>query len=372
MTQERALLHVRDFEEEARRRLSPPVWDYLAGGSGDESAVHANQAVLDRLGLHPRVLTGTAGPDLGTTLLGRPLRVPLGVAPMAHHRLFHPEGEVATAQGAGSAGALFIASIFANRTLQEMAGAASGPLWLQLYWLRRRDQLEKLVASAEEAGFGALVLTVDAPVVARRPRDLRNAFSVPADVRAVNLDSSVMTTTHRAVAGTSALAAHSAEQFDTSVGWADLAWLRGRTKLPLLLKGVLTAQDARLAVEHGMDGVVVSNHGGRQLPGAVTAVAALPEIAAEVRGRCAVLVDGSFRHGSDVLKALALGADTVLIGRPALWGLTCGGSTGVAAVLGLLRDELAEAMLLCGLPELNLVDRTLLHPHDRPPGGRPA
>lgn len=364
MTQEHVFLHVRDFEEEAHRRLSSSVWDYLAGGSGDESAVHANQTVLDRLGLRPRVLTGTAGPDLTTTLLGRTLRVPLGVAPMAHHRLFHPEGEVATVRGAGSAGALFIASIFANRTLQDMAGAASGPLWLQLYWLHRRDQLEKLVARAEEAGFGALVLTVDAPVVARRLRDLRNGFSVPEDVRAVNLDASVMAATHRGAAGSSALATHSAEQFDTSVSWADLAWLRGRTRLPLILKGVLTAQDARLAVEHGMDGIVVSNHGGRQLAGAVTAVAALPEIAAAVRGRCAVLVDGAFRRGTDVLKALALGADTVLVGRPALWGLTCDGAAGVAAVLGLLRDELAEAMLLCGRPGLRHIDRNLLHPYD--------
>ncbi len=187
-------------------------------------------------------------PDPATTLLGRRLRLPLGIAPMAHHRLFHPEGETATARGAGAVGALFVASIFANRTLEEIAGHSAGPLWLQLYWLRRRDQLEKLVARAEEAGF-------------------RNGFTVPRQVRAVNLDEAVTAGVHRATTGVSALAAHSEEQFDTTITWRDLEWLRGRTGLPLVLKGILTAQDAVRAVEHGVDGVVVSNHGGRQLPG---------------------------------------------------------------------------------------------------------
>jgi 4-hydroxymandelate oxidase len=352
-------LHVNDFRNAAQARLTSHVWDYLSGGSGDESAVDANRAVLDGLWLRPRVLTGVAEPDLGTTVLGRSLRLPLGIAPMAHHRLFHQDGEAATARAAGEAGALFVSSIFANRTLEEMAGQSSGPLWLQLYWLRRRDQLEKLVTRAEEAGFDALVLTVDAPVVARRLRDMRNGFSVPQEIRAVNLDDEVMAATHRSVAGASALTLHSDEQFDSAITWDDLAWLRDRTTLPLLLKGVLTAEDAALAVEHGVAGVVVSNHGGRQLTGAVPAVAALPEIVAAVDGRCAVLVDGAFRQGVDILKALALGADTVLVGRPALWGLTCDGAEGVGAVLDLLRAELAQAMRLSGCADLSGV-RSLL------------
>ncbi|MFI1768399.1 alpha-hydroxy acid oxidase [Streptomyces sp. NPDC020800] len=368
MTQERALVHVREWEEAAQERLPSPVWDYLSGGSGDESAVHANRTVLDRLWLRPSVLTGVSRPDPATTLLGRRLRLPLGIAPMAHHRLFHPEGETATARGAGAAGALFVASIFANRTLEEIARHSAGPLWLQLYWLRRRDQLEKLVARAEEAGFAALVLTVDAPVVARRPRDIRNGFAVPRHAHAVNLDEGVTAGVHRATAGTSALASHSGEQFDATITWRDLEWLRGRSGLPLVLKGILNSRDALRALECGADGVVVSNHGGRQLPGAVPAVAALPEIAAAVAGRCAVLVDGAFRQGGDVLKALALGAHTVLVGRPALWALTCKGADGVAEMLRLLGAELTEAMLLCGLDGLAGIDSSLLcAPHAGPP-----
>ncbi len=351
---------VADYEPVARQRIPHAVWDFLAGGSGTESMIDANRAVLDRLLLRPRVLTGVSTADTRTSLFGQSVAVPLGVAPMAHHRLVHPEGEVATVRAAGAAGAVFTASIFANRTLEDIAAAATGPLWLQLYWLRQREQMERLIDRAERAGFGALVLTVDAPVVARRPRDIRNGFAVPADVRAVNCDDALMAATHAAVAGESAVAAHSAQQFKPGLSWRDVAWLRARTRLPLLLKGVLAAEDARLAVEHGIDGVVVSNHGGRQLDGAVPAVTALPGIAAAVRGRCTVLVDGAFRCGADVLKALALGADSVLIGRPVFWGLACNGAGGVQAVLDLLRVELAEAMLLCGCPDVGSAGPALL------------
>jgi 4-hydroxymandelate oxidase len=360
VAQERDPLCVRDFEGLARRRLSRPVWDFLAGGSGTESTIEANRAVLDRIRLRPRVLAGVTGCSTETTLLGRPMSAPLGVAPMAHHRLFHPEGEVATAQAAGTAGVLFIASMFANRTLEAIAGASPAPPWLQLYWLRERAEMERLIARAESAGFGALVLTVDAPVVARRLRDIRNGFAIPDDVRAVNLSESVMAATHRAEPGWSAIEQHAAQQFKQDLGWADLSWLRRRTELPVILKGVLTAPDAQLAVDHGVDGLIVSNHGGRQLDGAIPALSALPEIAAVTHNRCALLIDGSFRHGSDVLKALALGADTVLIGRPVLWGLGYAGSAGVAAVLDLLRRELAEAMMLTGRPGLTSVDDTLV------------
>ncbi len=349
-----------DYEPAARQRIPHAVWDFLAGGSGTESMVDANRAVLDRIMLRPRVLTGVRTADPRTTLFGQSVAAPLGVAPMAHHQLVHPDGEVATARAAGAAGAVFTASIFANRTLEDIAAAATGPLWLQLYWLRQREQMERLIDRAERAGFGALVLTVDAPVVARRPRDIRNGFAVPANVRAVNCDDALMAETHSATAGRSAVAAHSAQQFQQGLSWRDVTWLRARTRLPLLLKGVLAVEDARLAVEHGIDGVVVSNHGGRQLDGAVPAVSALPEIAAAVGARCSVLVDGAFRCGADVLKAVALGADGVLIGRPVLWGLSCGGDTGVRDVLDVLRVELAEAMLLSGCPDLDSAGPALL------------
>jgi 4-hydroxymandelate oxidase len=349
-------LSLAEYEPLARARLQRPVWDFLAGGSGTESMVEANRAALANVWLRPRVLAGVTAASTATSLLGHALAAPLGVAPMAHHRLFHPEGEVATARAAGAAGALFVASIFASRTVEDIAAASSGPRWLQLYWLRNRPGLERLIRRAEDAGYGALVLTVDAPVVARRPRDIRNGFAVPALARAANLDSSTTDSSHRRTPGASAIELHSAEQFEPGLSWSHVAWLRAHTDLPLVLKGVLTAQDARLAVDHGVAAVVVSNHGGRQLEGAVPAVAALPEIAAVTRARCAVLVDGGFRRGSDVLKALALGADAVLIGRPVMWALTHAGSAGVTEALELLRVELAEAMLLSGLPELPMID----------------
>ena len=345
-------LELSDFAAAAQQRLPKSAWDYLEAGSGAETMVDANRPVLDRVWLRPQVLTGTTEADTTTTLLGTALSAPMGAAPMAHQRLFHPEGEVAAARAAGEAGHLFITSIFANRTIEDITAASKGPVWQQLYWLRQRDEFERFVARAEDAGVSALVLTVDAPVVARRPRDLRNAFVLPPDIQAVNLDATVMQATHETHEGSSAIARHSAQQFQPGLGWSDLAWLRQRTQLPLLLKGVLSARDAALAVEQGVDGVIVSNHGGRQLEGAVPAAYALPEIADAVGNRCAVLVDGAFRRGHDILKALVLGAHTVLIGRPIIWGLTCDGADGVAAVLQLLHAELAEAMLLSGIPNI--------------------
>ncbi|QMU75754.1 alpha-hydroxy-acid oxidizing protein [Streptacidiphilus sp. PB12-B1b] len=353
-----AQLSLADYEAAARARLPLPVWDFFAGGSGTESMLTANRSALDRLRLRPRCLVDVTGCDTGTTLLGSALGAPIGVAPMAYHRLAHPEGEVATAQAAGSVGALFTVSIFASRTLEEIAAAATGPLWLQLYWLRRRDALAELVKRAEAAGFEALVLTVDAPRVAYRPRDARNGFAVPEGISAVNVDPEVMSSAHQELAGGSALARHSREQFDASITWADLAWLRELTALPLVLKGVLTAEDAELAVRHGVQAIVVSNHGGRQLDFAAAAADVLPEIADAVAGRCRIILDGSIRHGADIARALCLGADAVFVGRPVLWGLAHSGSEGAAGVLRGLIDEFDEVMALMGRPAVADFDRS--------------
>jgi len=341
-------LTLHEYEAEAERRLPRDVWDFIAGGSGTESMLTANREALDRIRLRPRCLVDVSACDPGTSLLGSRLALPLGVAPMAYHRLAHDEGEVATARAAGETGALFVVSMFASRTLEDIAAAATGPLWLQLYTLRRRDLMTGLIRRAEDAGYRALVLTVDAPRVANRPRDVRNGFAVPDGIRAVNLDGSVMAASHGGQAGESAVARHSREQFDNSVTWADLARLRELTALPIVLKGVLAAEDARLAVKHGIEAVVVSNHGGRQLDFAEPAVDALPEIAEAVSGRCRVIVDGAFRHGADIAKALCLGADAVLVGRPVLWGLAHSGADGAAAVLRTLSSEFEEVMTLMG------------------------
>ncbi|MFJ9695990.1 alpha-hydroxy acid oxidase [Kitasatospora sp. NPDC101183] len=350
------------IERAARAELPREIWDFIAGGSGDERTLAANRKAFSHYALRPRTMVDVTTCSTGLTLLGSRLDAPIGIAPMAYHRLVDEDGETATARAAGRAGALFVAGMFASRTLEEIAEAATGPLWLQLYWLREREAVAALVERAEAAGFAALVLTVDAPRIGRRLRDLRNGFAIPAAVRAVNLDPALMSASHRSTVGGSGIAEHARRQFDPSLTWADLAWLRERTRLPIVLKGILTAEDARLAVEYGADAVLVSNHGGRQLDGALPALAALPEVVDAVPADLPVLLDGGARTGTDLATALALGARAVLVGRPVLWGLATGGEAGVHRVLDLLRDELEHTMALLGRPRLADLDRTALAP----------
>jgi 4-hydroxymandelate oxidase len=341
-------LLLENFASDARAKLSAGLWDFIEGGSGAELTVNANRQILDAAQLRPRVLVDVSTCDTSLTLFGTSLTAPIGVAPTAYHRMVFDEGETATARGAGAAGALFTVSIFASRTIEEIAAQAAGPLWLQLYWLKRRDVLAELAKRAEAAGFKALVLTVDTPRIGRRTRDIRNGFVIPPHVSAVNLASELMASSH-----TDGIAKHADLTFDQAVTWADLAWLRGVTELPLLLKGILTAQDAVLAVEHGADGIIVSNHGGRQLDGAVPSLQALPEIAAAVT--CPVLLDGGIRSGRDIFVALSRGASAVLIGRPVLWALAAGGADAVQDLLTGLMGELELTMALMGAPNLGRI-----------------
>lgn len=340
----------------ARRRLDPAVWDYIAGGAGAERTVRANRQAFGRVTLRPRVLVDVSRCDTGTELLGVRLRTPVGIAPTAYHQLAHPDGEVGTARGAGEAGALYVVSIYASRTLEEIAAAATGPLWMQVYWLRQREVLARLVERAAAAGCRALVLTVDTPRLGRRHRDARNGFALGPGVSAANLDEALTAAAHVRAPGRSALAVHAAQAVDPSVTWADLAWLRARSDLPLVLKGVLTAEDARLAVRHGAAAVIVSNHGGRQLDGAPATLDVLAEVVGAVGGACPVLLDGGVRGGTDAFAALALGARAVLLGRPPLWGLAADGAAGVAGVLGLVTEELAHTMALAGRPDTASID----------------
>lgn len=359
------LLTVDDFEAAAREALDPSAWDYYASGARDELTVADNRAAFERIRLRYRVLRDISRRTAALELLGHDLPFPVLVAPTAFHRLAHPEGEAATARAAGRAGTVMMLSTLSTTSAEEVADAAEGPLWFQLYVHRDRDGTEALVRRAEDAGCEALVLTVDAPVLGTRERDVRNRFQLPDGLRIENLDGEGATLPE--AAGDSGLGAYVSNRMDPTLSWDDLGWLTGLTELPVLVKGIVHPDDARLAVEHGADGVVVSNHGGRQLDTAPATVDALPAVARAVEGRVPVLLDGGVRRGTDVLKAVALGADAVAVGRPVLWGLAVDGEDGVVRVLEILADELDEAMALCGTPTLADLGPDVIFPGDAGP-----
>lgn len=340
-----------DVARLAEAALPPEVWDYVSGGSGGETTLAANRAALDAVALLPRVLARVEEASTGCRLLATPSALPVAVAPMAYQRMLHPDGELAAAEAARLAHVPFIVPTLSSVRLEEVAKVGADT-WFQLYWLRERSLVDDLVARAEQAGCQALMVTVDVPIMGRRLRDLRNAFTLPADVVAANLDEGSASRAHDQSRGESAIAAHTAAAFAPNLGWTDLEWLRSRTTLPLVVKGILDPRDAVRAVESGVDAVVVSNHGGRQLDGAVPSVQVLPAIADAVGDRCEVLLDSGIRTGTDVLRALALGARGVLVGRPILHGLALDGARGAGHVLSLLATELREAMTLAGCADL--------------------
>ncbi len=341
------LLSTFDYEEAARRRLGRMAWDYYASGAHDEITLRENRAAFDRLPIRYRVLRDVSRRDLSVSLLGERLSMPVLVAPTAFHRLACPEGERATAAAAGRAGTAMILSTLSNTAMEEVVEAATGPVWFQLYVYRERAVTEALVRRAEAAGCGGLVLTVDAPMLGRRERDVRNRFHLPDGLAVRNLLPAGKERLPREEAE-SGLAAYVDRLFDPSLSWEDLEWLCGLTALPVLVKGVVHPEDGRLAVEHGAAGVVVSNHGGRQLDTSIASLEALPDVAEAVGGRAHVLLDGGVRRGTDVLKALALGADAVCVGRPVLWGLAVDGEAGAHRVLEILREEVDLALALSG------------------------
>ncbi|RKH11151.1 alpha-hydroxy-acid oxidizing protein [Corallococcus sp. CA047B] len=353
-------LSLDEYEQQAREKLPADVFDYVCGGSDDECSLRDSRRAFEAWWLRPNVLVDVSRCDTSVSLLGTTLAHPLGVAPMAYQCLAHPDGEEATARAAGALGGLMVVSTMASRSLEDVARAASGPLWFQVYCFRERAVTAALIRRAEAAGYRALVLTVDTPRLGRRMRDVRSGFGLPAHVRAANFDTDVSQALATRAPGESGIASHAARDFDASLTWESVAWVRSVSRLPVVLKGVLTAEDAERAVAAGVDGLIVSNHGGRQLDGALPPLEALPEVVAAVRGRCEVLVDGGIRRGTDVLKALALGAKAVLVGRPVYWGLAAGGEEGVGHLLSMLREELELALALSGRPTLASLDASVL------------
>jgi 4-hydroxymandelate oxidase len=339
-----------DHERHARGALDEATWAYLFGAAADGLTLSRNVEAWRALELLPRVLRPLAGGHTRVELLGRTLAHPILIAPMAYQRLAHPQGEHATALAAAALGAGLVLSTQASAPLEDIASTVlpepgRGPLWFQLYLQADRGFTQALVQRAEAAGYEALVLTVDAPVQGPRDRERSAGFRLPAEVNAVNL-------AQLRPAPPRALAAGQSAVFDALLhdapGWDDVTWLRSITRLPVLLKGVLHPDDARQAIACGASGLIVSNHGGRTLDTTVTTASALPRIAAATQGALPLLVDGGIRRGTDVLKAIGLGASAVLVGRPVLHGLATAGATGVAHVLRLLRDELEIAMALAG------------------------
>jgi 4-hydroxymandelate oxidase len=338
VSEEPRFLTVDDYEPAAREALPPDVYAYYAGGAGDERTLAENPRAFDRWVIRPRMLTGAHPPDPSTELLGTRISFPVLVAPWAYQRMAHPDGELATARAADRAGTIMTVSSTTVGYLEDVAAASTFAKWWQLYLYTDRgfsqDMLRRVVAS----GYAALCFTVDVPIVGLRHRDARSGFVMPIGLPEDDL------------------------VFDPHVTWDDLDWVREHAPLPILVKGILTAEDARIAVDRGVDGIVVSNHGGRQLDGVAAGVTALPEVVEAVDGRVPVLVDGGVRRGIDVFRALALGAAAVMIARPTCWGLAVAGEEGVLDVLEILRAELENAMTLAGTATMGEITRAFVAP----------
>lgn len=333
------LIIVDDFAAAARAAVPPDVWDYYEGGAGDEWTLAENRRVFDRWTLRPRFLRGAGNPDTSTIVLGCPIRFPVLVAPWAYQRLAHPDGELATARAAATAGTVMVVSSATEAYLEQVATASEGAKWWQLYVAEDRGFTAAMLERVVAAGYRAICWTVDFPVNGLRHRDTRSGFVMPIGIGASDYI------------------------YDPNLSWDDLSWIREHVPgLPIIVKGLLTAEDAELAVQAGADAIVVSNHGGRQLDRSPAGLDALPEVVAQVSGRVPVLMDGGVRRGTDVLTALALGASAVLVGRPTIWGLAADGEAGVSSVLEILHAEFRNAMALTGCRTVDEIGRALVTP----------
>jgi isopentenyl diphosphate isomerase/L-lactate dehydrogenase-like FMN-dependent dehydrogenase len=342
-------LNVNEYERLAEERLEPATFGYYAGGAGDEWTLRENVAAFNRWVLRPRMLVDVATVSTRTTVLGQDISMPVLVAPTALHRLTHPDAELAAARAAAGADTVFCLSTISSVSPADVAAAVpDGLRWFQLYWSPDRGFTADLVGAAANAGFRVIVLTVDLPAAGRRERDFRLAFEVPEEVPLPNLPWHLSGgDLQRALT----------EMVNPTITWRDLEWLASLSELPIVVKGILTAEDARLACQHGVAGVIVSNHGGRQLDGVAASLDALPEVVQACADEVPVLVDGGVRRGTDVVKALALGARSVLVGRAVLWGLAVDGEAGASRVLALLRAEVELALTLLGCPSPEAVTR---------------
>ncbi|KAM9392017.1 2-Hydroxyacid oxidase 1 [Pholidichthys leucotaenia] len=358
---------VSDFEEDARKILPKAVYDYYRSGADDQNTLADNVAAFKRWYLVPRVLRDVSTVDLSVSVLGQKLSMPVCVASTAMQRMAHPEGETATARACKAMGIGMMLSSWATSTIEEVMSATSasvgdggGILWMQLYIYRDRDLTLSLVRRAEMAGYKAIFLTVDTPYLGKRLDDVRNRFKMPPHLSMSNFSTASLAFSEGDYGNDSGLSVYVAKAIDPTICWDDITWLKKHTHLPVIVKGILNAEDAVQALSYGVNGILVSNHGARQLDGVPATLDVLEEVVKVVQGRCDVYMDGGVRRGTDVLKALALGAKAVFIGRPVLWGLACQGEQGVIELLELLKEELRLAMALSGCRSISEVNKSLV------------
>jgi 4-hydroxymandelate oxidase len=353
-------LNIFELEQIAKEKLPQIAYDYYRSGAWDETTLKANRESFEKLKIHYKVLVDVSSRDMSTTLFGQKVACPILIAPTAFHKLAHPEGELATARAAVSAGTIMTLSSLSTTSIEEVAEATNKSFWFQLYINKNREYTRDLVARAESAGAKALVVTVDTPMWGRRERDVRNGFHLPPGLSAVNLTKYDKDAVTKGQSG-AGLGQSFAWMIDASLQWKDLDWLAGISKLPIIIKGVCRADDARIALSHGVKGIQVSNHGGRQMDSAPATIDVLPSIVDAVGDQVTVMMDGGIRRGVDAMKAIAHGAKAVLVGRPVLWGLAAGGQQGVEKALGMLREEFDLAMALTGCRNLKEINRALLN-----------
>ncbi|XP_003411592.2 2-Hydroxyacid oxidase 1 [Loxodonta africana] len=356
------LLCINDYEQHAKSVLPKSVYDYYRSGANDQETLADNVTAFSRWKLYPRMLRNVAEMDLSTSVLGQRVSMPICVGATAMQCMAHVDGELATVRACLSLETGMMLSSWATSSIEEVAEAGPNTLrWLQLYIYKDREVTKQLVRRAEQMGYKAIFLTVDTPYLGNRFDDVHNRFKLPPQLRMKNFETSDLAFSPTENFGdNSGLAAYVAKAIDPSISWEDLKWLRGLTSLPIVAKGILRGDDAREAVKQGVDGILVSNHGARQLDGVPATIDALPEIVEAVEGKVEVFLDGGVRKGTDVLKALALGAKAVFLGRPIIWGLASQGEKGVQNVLEILKEELRLAMALSGCQNVKAIDKTLV------------
>lgn len=350
-------VRVADFQELAAAKLPKATYEYITTGSADEITLRENLAAFQRIRILPPLLTGVANADASTTVLQEPIQLPIMLAPVAGQQMYHPQGALAAARAAADAGTVYGVSSSVGHSIEEVADASQGPKWFQLYVPKDRAVARRLVERAERVGYRAIIVTVD--MGEWKDADRRNRFALPKEVLVKHLRDIGFTQISNAMSYQEVLD-FNAQAWDLALSWDFFDWLRNITKLPLLIKGVLRKEDATKAVSLGLDGIIVSNHGGRRLDGMPATIEMLPEVVQAVGGRVEVFMDGGVRRGTDVLIALALGARAVLIGRPYAWALGADGEAGVRKVIELLRDELLNAMVATGCAKISDIRSSLL------------